>query len=140
MADPAVLVAQERVALLRQAEKEDARERAYEGFTLDEVRDGLGEADFFQARRVVEEHLSKLPEADRERVAEALRHDPVAMAAYWGKIVGVSDISKDPKLIDAEIGEIQKRMREDRKGYFADDRMQIRFRALVRAKDATKAK
>ena len=140
MADPAIAVAQERVALLRQAEKEDAQERAYESFTEDQVRDVIGEANFFQAKRVVESHLASLSGDERARVEEELRHSPEKTVARWSEIVGLKDLPKDPKLIDAELVQIQKRMREDRKGYFADDRMQIRFRALVRAKDATKAK
>ena len=142
--DPEVLAAHERVGMLRLASKEDARERAYEGFTLDEVRDIVGDANFFQARRIVEQHLGNLSGDERARVEREIRDDPMKMGNYWAEVAGLGNLPKDATAIDAEIAGIRKHMgNHGQPPYYKGpeaDRLQLRYRALLRAKDATKAK
>lgn len=57
-------------------------------------------------------------------------NDPGKVLAIVREALG--PLPEDPAQIDAEIAATRKRMRDDAKGYFADDRAQLRYRELVR--------
>lgn len=49
-------------------------------------------------------------------------------------------VESTPAHLDTEIAQIEKRMREDRRGYFADENMQKRYRELIEARTKFQAR
>lgn len=130
--DPAVAAAQERVQLHREGELND---RIDAGLAEQVLRSELDEADFHQGKRV----LAGLPTAERAQLERATLkdgsraiHDPVTLKAVVLRALGPMPTTLEA--IDAELEASRKRMADPRSGWFADDKAQLRYRILLRAK------
>jgi hypothetical protein len=128
--DPAVAAAQERVQHRRELDLSDVKDQELAQQVLHQA---VGDADFYQGRRMLEAYVaSQPPNVRAELDAAGVQGDPQALLELANEALG--ELPSTPEGIDAELDAARKRMREDPKDWFADDRSQLRFRALLRAK------
>jgi hypothetical protein len=140
--DPAVVAAQERVKLAREAEAEDRADRAATSFAEDIVRQEIGEADYSSARVVVQEYMRGLSPAERQALAHELKLDGTELLdADQLRAMGrraIGEMPKDAAGVEAELAEIRKHMaNHGRPPYYSGPgsaKMQLRYRLLLKAK------
>lgn len=130
MHDDGIAEARERVAITRQAEGEERERQAYTSFTADEVRGIVGDGTYFIGRRVLDQHLETLPGSQREQLEDEMRHSPARAMQVVGELIG--PLPTTLAAVNAEIEVNRKRMRTDPKGWFADDKAQLRYQTLLR--------
>jgi len=133
--DAGVAEARERVEINRELEQSDQKDAALAEKALQQE---FGTADFETGRRMLTQYLASLPPAERGRIERATTkegaralHDPTTLKALARRALGPMPTSREAA--NAEIAAARKRMRTDAKGWFADDRAQLRYRALLRA-------
>jgi hypothetical protein len=129
--DAGVAEARERVALRNQGEADD---RIDSKLASQALLTEVGLADFTGGQRVLQKYVRELPADERAKIAADPNffHDPEKIKALANKAIG--DVPTRPEEIDAELEASRKRMRDDPRGWYADDRAQIRYRRLLRAK------
>lgn len=130
--DQGVKEAIERVQARRENEASD---RANVALADQQLLEDFGTADFESGRRMVQKYLTEeATPAELEAIRTAAGGQPLN-AAQWKAIAqrAIGPIPTRRAWIEAELAANRKRMREDRAGWFADDRAHIRHRALLRA-------
>lgn len=132
--DHGVKAAAERVALRREIEQSDQADVGVREVVL---QDQLGN-DTPQAMRLVEQHLQSLPPEERARLANATTRDgsralasPDAVMALLRTAMG--PLPRTKAAMEAEIEATRAAMRKDPKAYYANDKIQLRFRAILEA-------
>ena len=133
--DAGVAAARERAAAYRESELSDAADKALaERALLVE----LGTADFVQGRRMLAKHLADMPADKRARIEQATvaggvfaLHDPTILKALGVQALGPLPTSAEE--VEREIVAARKRMRDEPRSWFADDRAQLRYRTLPNA-------
>jgi hypothetical protein len=130
--DQGVAEARERVKLYQEI---DRGERANAGVSDAVMRDQLGN-DHAQTMRMVQDYASSLPPERRAKLLNAttregasVLHDPATLMALAREAIGPVPVTR--KAAEAEIAAARQRMRTDAKGWFADDRAQLKFRLLL---------
>lgn len=129
--DAGVAEARERVKLRNEGERNDGIDtKLAEQAVLTDV----GIADFTSGQRVLQKYVRELPADERAKISgdPNFFYDPANITALANKAIG--DLPTNPEAIEAELAAARKRMRDDSKGWYADDRAQIRYRRLLRAK------
>lgn len=132
--DAGVKEARERVELRRGVEQSDlADAKLAEQLVLEKV----GTADFHSGRRALQKYLGEASPADRAAIAKGMPTDGRPLNAEQLEVLAqrvIGDLPMKPEDIAAELEASRKRMRDDPRGWFADDRAQLRYRRLLVAK------
>lgn len=138
--DPEVLAARERVKLRSEADAEGRADQAATRLAEDMLRDDVGDVDFEQGRKLVRSYVAGLSAAERQALAKELKLDGSELLDYGQlrelgrRALGPLPDPKDSAGIETELEASRKRMREDPRGWYADDKAQMRYRALLRMK------
>lgn len=141
--DAGVAEARERVRVNRELELEDRHDR---GLAEQVLRSELGEANFTQGKRMLEQHLAKLPAHERMRIQNATTRDgtpalsdPTTLKALANEALG--PMPRTRAAAETEIAEMKTLMANRKSKYWQgndSDRLQLRYRQLLSATQGSK--
>ncbi len=104
------------------------------------LRDKWGHA--YQANlRMVDNYLQSLSEAEKRHFDTFLNNglhalnDPTVILGLYGQAIGVNNIPRGGAELANEINLMHDAMKNNRKQWLADERMQSRYRELIRIRD-----
>jgi hypothetical protein len=98
--------------------------------------------DAYEAnRRMVDEYLQSLSTVEKRHFDRFLNNglhalnDPTVILGLWGQAVGINNIPRGAALAE-EINMMHDAMKNNRKQWLSDERMQSRYRELIRIRDS----
>jgi hypothetical protein len=92
-------------------------------------------------RRMVDEYLQSLSVVEKDHFDRFLNNglhalnDPTVILGLYGQAVGINNIPRSGAALADEINMMQAVMKTHRKQWLADERMQSRYRELIRIRD-----
>lgn len=92
-------------------------------------------------RRMVDEYLQSLSEVEKRHFDRFLNNglhalnDPTVILGLWGQAVGINNVPRGGAELANEINMMHDAMKNNRKQWLADERMQSRYRELIRIRD-----
>ncbi|EPA95527.1 hypothetical protein [Pseudomonas sp. G5(2012)] len=104
------------------------------------LRDKWGNA-YEANRRMVDDYLQSLSDVEKRHFDKFLNNglhalnDPTVILGLWGQAVGVNNIPRGGAELAHEINLMHDAMKNNRKQWLADERMQSRYRELIRIRD-----
>lgn len=104
------------------------------------LRDQWGNA-YEANRRMVDNYLKSLSAEEKQHFDRFLNNglhalnDPTVILGLWGQAVGGNNIPKGGAALADEINMMHDVMKNHRKAWLADERMQSRYRELIRIRD-----
>lgn len=128
-ADADFAAARARVALGNSIDQED---RADSQLAQQVLLEQFGTADYSQGTRLLRDHVAQLPEERQAAlVSKGVERDPQALLDLVNEAMG--PLPRTPRAIDVELAAARGRMAND-KTWHSDDKAQLRYRALLRAR------
>lgn len=104
------------------------------------LRDQWGNA-YEANRRMVDNYLKSLSAEEKQHFDRFLNNglhalnDPTVILGLWGQAVGINNIPQGGAALADEINMMHDAMKNHRKAWLADERMQSRYRELIRIRD-----
>jgi len=91
--------------------------------------------------RMVDSYLQSLSDVEKQHFDTFLNNglhalnDPTVILGLWGQAIGINNVPRGGAALITEIEECQHVMKVDRKRWLADERLQARYRELIRIRD-----
>lgn len=109
-------------------------------YTEGMLRDKWGNA-YHANLRMVDEYLQSLSTVEKAHFDRFLNNglhalnDPTVIIGLWGQAVGINNIPRGGAELANEINMMHDAMKNNRKQWLSDERMQSRYRELIRIRD-----